>query len=1343
MYLQRFYFAFIALLLLSGGAYARTVKLDKCSSTCRLDSMLALVGGALTRADDVVIQGTQSAIYNIAQPITCRALSIATGTVNLNSNVNILGDLRVDAGAKLVINGALSATGLIKVDGELIVLGGISSIGNMACAGKVLVQGGTLNINGLLFADTSALTVAGGIVKHSGNCAYNTLPIVKGTGQIFVNTGANIDLNKGIKCLDQSILNLAANAKVNLNADSQFLTPIIVNAGANVLVNKGKCDFTGGIKGTAGSILTILNGAANVAGDLNTCHKIDLTGAGSLNVNAGALTCADLKAIATSKINLSGNGALLLDANANVVGKINLSDLSNIVVKADCDAKILGGMTCSGNSVVQVLDNAKLDLAKDCHFVNPLTIGSQSTVTLTNGITNCAKGINSKPDSTFIIDDKATCNIAHNSNVGDIKVNANGALNVNGGITNVNGIFHTADKSTAAITNAILNLKSDAEINSKLLALANSKISLEGLTNLNAGIQADTTAKIDIAKTCNINAASTLNCHTNLNANAILNMNGNKVTHSCGKITTAPTSTLNLNKGCNLNIVGAADINGATKLCDGSNIKIHGVANINSGIQTVGNIQSIVNVAKAGTCKLASDTSINGKILIDAGGNLIVNGKCAVNDLQNAGKVIVTKPITITGDKFIHANADASIDLNGDGMISCKEINFAKGALNGVGKMACTKCTFGNNIDANLNVQGDVVIQPTANLIARVHADATGAIQAVPVIIASGAANIAGNVNIICDAATKIAAGHVIKLVSAANVSGNLNVVANASAAANANIAANAWNMVYPKCACECYLQKNSIDKTRQDMSDTNNDIYHEDHYQYQYNNNSNSLNTDSNNNNSYNPSDQQQQQQQSYNNHNQQPQQQQYQPQQYNNNNNNSYNVEQPYNNNNNYRGRGGGGGYNNYNNNNRRDYNNNDNNRRDYNNDHNNRGGGGYRGGGRGGGRGRGGGGGNNRYNPYGNNQQQNHHQHQYQQNNNNEPYGTINKSISEHYGQRTNIPLHIRDQSRILNMKNTNNWVKSVMIQKYVNRDDSVFDICGGKLGDLQKWIKASISTLYIADVALDSLKDGVERHNERIKNIQFNTTFICCDCFSPKLLQAIPPTVKFDLVSCQFAIHYSFRSEESVRNFLQNVSSVLKDGGYFIGNFPDSQYIVEKCKENNSNKFGNSVFNIKFKEDEPKFEEFGCAYQFFLEDAIDGLDEYLVDPTVLSRVAKEYDLEMVQDEDFHTFIERERDASDGNKSLYHKMHCLNDQGTISKEEWEALRIYRVFAFKKLKKEQQQDDQTSTSTNNDNNNNNNDNGDGDDKKDNQNNNNNYQNRRNRNRIPFININDIIIIN
>ena len=76
-----------------------------------------------------------------------------------------------------------------------------------------------------------------------------------------------------------------------------------------------------------------------------------------------------------------------------------------------------------------------------------------------------------------------------------------------------------------------------------------------------------------------------------------------------------------------------------------------------------------------------------------------------------------------------------------------------------------------------------------------------------------------------------------------------------------------------------------------------------------------------------------------------------------------------------------------------------------------------------------------------------------------------------------------------------------------------------------------------------------------------------------------------------------MHYFFESENSVRNFLDNISKRLVKGGYFISTFPDWKVLLKKIckgydKGNNlvywDNKYASIIFSRK---DLEKIEPFG--------------------------------------------------------------------------------------------------------------------------------------------------------
>ena len=64
--------------------------------------------------------------------------------------------------------------------------------------------------------------------------------------------------------------------------------------------------------------------------------------------------------------------------------------------------------------------------------------------------------------------------------------------------------------------------------------------------------------------------------------------------------------------------------------------------------------------------------------------------------------------------------------------------------------------------------------------------------------------------------------------------------------------------------------------------------------------------------------------------------------------------------------------------------------------------------------------------------------------------------------------------------------------------------------------------------------------------------------------------------FDLISSQFSFHYYFKDEDTLRGYLQNISSLLTKGGYFIGTCYDGVKIFNALKDSKPD----SV--IKFKE-----------------------------------------------------------------------------------------------------------------------------------------------------------------
>ncbi|KAJ6298011.1 hypothetical protein OIU76_019186 [Salix suchowensis] len=176
-----------------------------------------------------------------------------------------------------------------------------------------------------------------------------------------------------------------------------------------------------------------------------------------------------------------------------------------------------------------------------------------------------------------------------------------------------------------------------------------------------------------------------------------------------------------------------------------------------------------------------------------------------------------------------------------------------------------------------------------------------------------------------------------------------------------------------------------------------------------------------------------------------------------------------------------------------------------------------------------------------------------------------------VADHYSARTNQTLEEREASPIIHLKKLNNWIKSVLVQQHTEQGDAVLDLACGKGGDLIKWDKAKAGYYVGIDIAEGSMEDcrtrynGDADHHQRRKKFTFPARLICGDCFELRLDEVLADDAPFDIVSCQFALHYSWSTEARARRALSNISTLLRPGGTFIGTMPDANVIIKKLRE----------------------------------------------------------------------------------------------------------------------------------------------------------------------------------
>jgi mRNA (guanine-N7-)-methyltransferase len=290
----------------------------------------------------------------------------------------------------------------------------------------------------------------------------------------------------------------------------------------------------------------------------------------------------------------------------------------------------------------------------------------------------------------------------------------------------------------------------------------------------------------------------------------------------------------------------------------------------------------------------------------------------------------------------------------------------------------------------------------------------------------------------------------------------------------------------------------------------------------------------------------------------------------------------------------------------------------------------------------------------------------------------------------------------------MRNFHNWIKSVLIQKYTDKiraagikDISIMDFGCVKGGDVQKWKKNEIANCVAVDISKKSLEEYRDNRWGTIQGRRFSLMLIEEDGRVPakEILKYVDEKMYFDLISSQFAFHYMFDSEESVRNALETISTKLCKGGYFICTIPDACVIVKRLRElgrkaaNSRDIFiGNDYYSIKCSTTEfPKKKSFGLEYGFFLDEGAVGqrvvdkdkvvyVPEYLIEMRALQKLAREYHLELEETANFLNFFENNKSIPKYADLLGVLRFKLEAGETIDPQLWEISHLYRIAVFKK---------------------------------------------------------------
>jgi SAM-dependent methyltransferase len=328
----------------------------------------------------------------------------------------------------------------------------------------------------------------------------------------------------------------------------------------------------------------------------------------------------------------------------------------------------------------------------------------------------------------------------------------------------------------------------------------------------------------------------------------------------------------------------------------------------------------------------------------------------------------------------------------------------------------------------------------------------------------------------------------------------------------------------------------------------------------------------------------------------------------------------------------------------------------------------------------------------------------------------------------------------------MRNFHNWIKSNIIYTFChpmyqdNKQLSVLDVACGRGGDIMKFYY-SMSAFYVGiDIDREGLVSAVDgaqsRYNQlRTKRPNFpKMYFIQGDAtaqfdlesqknalnvkrlenedFFKKFFSNDPKErTLFDIINCQFAIHYMLRNNDTWTNFKTNINNYLRNGGMFLATTFDAEKITKLLGNNDNyiqeytdeNGKAQTLFEIRKKYDNPdKNTIIGTGnpidvYISWFSQEGRFLTEYLVDSRyIVQNLKDECNLDLIDTDNFenqlmmhepylNTYAKYEEVDETrkflGNVAEFYRNNSVNDGCKI----WNGLFRYYVFRKQSVNKKQ----------------------------------------------------------
>lgn len=296
-------------------------------------------------------------------------------------------------------------------------------------------------------------------------------------------------------------------------------------------------------------------------------------------------------------------------------------------------------------------------------------------------------------------------------------------------------------------------------------------------------------------------------------------------------------------------------------------------------------------------------------------------------------------------------------------------------------------------------------------------------------------------------------------------------------------------------------------------------------------------------------------------------------------------------------------------------------------------------------------------------------------------------------------------LRRSTRVFNdVYEFHNRIKDELYKTNVKKDDTLLELAVGRGGDLNKWKRVKPSKVVGVDISLSNiispaqgsavryLMDKAKHPHDYLppclfvqgdmtvyplfeQEDKYMAILTGKETGSTKYLSQFEGLSSFDVISCQFALHYACESEEIFRAFAKNLQKYGRD--IFFGTCSDGQSIYSLLVGKKGYLFGtdkqvSGEYLKEYDDRETWPEEFGMPVKVSLESFDKPATEYLVPFEKVTQIMEEYGWELVD------------------SKLFSELYSQQTGITLTREQQTFSFLNRTFVFKRSSKKNNKDEE-----------------------------------------------------